>query len=144
MKTEDFNCRITANVRAEQAMQAISHVQLWWAKDFAGSAEKAGDVFKVKFGETFVDFKITEFVRDARIVWTVTDCYLPWQNDKTEWTGTNVIFEIATNGGESTINFTHQGLVPEVECYEMCIKGWTGYVTGSLLNLLTTGVGQPS
>ena len=144
MKNQDFNCSITANVNADEAMEAISQVSVWWAKDFTGSAQNLGDVFTVRFGDTFVTFEITEFLPGIKIVWTATDCYLPWLNDKTEWTGTKVIFDISTKNNQTTINFTHQGLVPQVECYDMCVKGWTEYVPGSLLKLLSEGVGQPS
>lgn len=144
MKNQDFTCSITANVTAEEAMEAISQVWVWWAKDFTGSAEKLDDEFTVRFGETFVTFNITELVPNNKVVWTATDCYLPWLNDKTEWTGTKAIFAISTENDQTTINFTHQGLVPDVECYDMCVKGWTEYIPGSLLKLLRDGVGQPS
>jgi len=144
MKNKDFTCSITANVTAEEATEAISQVWVWWAKDFTGRAEKLDDEFTVRFGETFVTFNITELVPNTRVVWTATDCYLPWLNDKTEWTGTKLIFGISTENDQTTINFRHQGLVPDVECYDMCVKGWTQYIPGSLLKLLRDGVGQPS
>ena len=145
MNNQDFKCSITANVTAAEAVDVISRVSDWWKRDVAGRAEKLHDEFTVRFSETsFVTFNITEFMPDTKIVWTVTDCYLPWLNDKTEWTGTNVIFEISSENNTTTIHFTHQGLVPQVECYDMCVKGWTQYVPGSLLKLLTEGVGQPA
>jgi hypothetical protein len=144
MKNQDFNCSITANVTADEAMEAISQVSVWWAKDFTGSAEKLNDEFTVRFGETFVTFKISEFIPDSKVVWTATDCYLPWLKDVTEWTGTKVIFEISTENNQTTINFTHQGLVPQAECYDQCVKGWTEHIASSLQNLLNTGIGQPA
>jgi hypothetical protein len=143
MKNQDFKCSITANVTAKHAVDEISKVSAWWGKTVEGSSQKLNDVFTVRFGTTWVTFKITEFTADSKIVWTVTDCYLPWLEDKTEWNGTKVMFEISSKDGITTINFTHQGLVPEVECYDNCVKGWTGHVTGSLQNLLNTGIGQP-
>ena len=144
MKNQDFNCSITAQISVEKAMLAISHVSDWWAKDFTGRAEKLNDEFTVKFGETFVTFRITEFIPDEKIAWTVIDCFLHWINDKTEWTGTKVIFEFSTKNNQTTIMFTHHGLAPQVECYNDCVKGWTGYLTGSLKKLLTDSIGQPS
>ena len=144
MKKQDFNCSITAEVTAEEAVEAISRVSEWWAADFEGSSQKLGDIFTVRFGETFVTFRITEFIPGTKVVWSVEDCYLHWLKDKTEWTDTNVIFELSTENGSTTINFTHQGLIPAVECYSDCVKGWTEYIPGSLLKLLTVGEGQPS
>lgn len=143
MKAHDFTCSITAPVTADEAMSAISHVELWWTKNFKGSAKNLNDVFTVTFGETFVDFRIAELIPDAKVVWAVTDCNLHWQNNKTEWNGTKVIYELSSAGGETTINFTHQGLQPQVECYANCSKGWTEHITESLLKLLTEGVGEP-
>jgi len=50
MKNQDFNCSITANITAEESMDAVSQVSVWWAKDFTGSAEKLNDEFTVRFG----------------------------------------------------------------------------------------------
>ena len=144
MKEQDFTCSITANVTAQAAANAINQVSAWWAKTVEGNPQKQDDVFTVKFGETWVTFKITELIPAERIVWTVTDCYLPWLEDKTEWKGTKTIFQISTTGNLTAINFIHHGLTPQVECYDQCVKGWTGHITGSLLNLLNTGVGQPA
>jgi hypothetical protein len=38
----------------------------------------------------------------------------------------------------------HIGLVPEIECYTSCVKGWDQYVKGSLFKLLTEGKGLPN
>jgi len=144
MKEQDFNCTITANITAKETVDAISRVPDWWAKNFEGSAKNLNDIFTVRFGETFVTFKITGLIPDTKVVWSVTDCYLHWLKDKTEWTGTKVIFDISSENGSTKISFTHQGLIPQIECYNDCVKGWTEYVPGSLLKLLTEGQGQPS
>ena len=39
---------------------------------------------------------------------------------------------------------THQGLVPEYECFEICRDAWTSYIQNSLRNLIVTGKGQPN
>jgi len=41
------------------------------------------------------------------------------------------------------ISFRHIGLLPEVECYNDCVKGWDQYVKGSLFKLITEGKGEP-
>jgi len=143
MKQQDYNCSITANVTAKEAAKGISRVSEWWAKNFEGKVEKLNDVFTVRFGETFVTFKLTEVVADKKIVWHVTDCYLPWLNNKTEWKDTQVVWEISEENNITQINFTHIGLVPGIECYGICIKGWDQHVKGSLSKLLTENRGMP-
>ena len=144
MKKQDYNCSITANITAKEAIKGISCVSDWWAKHFEGSSQNLGDVFTVRFGETFVTFKITEIIADTKIVWAVTDCYLHWLKDKTEWKDTKVVWEIFEKNNSTQVNFTQIGLVPEIECYASCIKGWDQYVKGSLLKLLTEKKGLPN
>jgi hypothetical protein len=144
MKHQDFNCSITTNVTAEEAMEAISRVQDWWVTNFEGASQKLGDVFTARVGGTFVTFNITEFIPDSKIVWTVTNCYFPWLRDKTEWMGTKIIFEVSNENNLTTINLTHLGLVPKNEGYDNFVKGWKVYVQGSLLKLLNESIGQPT
>jgi len=48
-----------------------------------------------------------------------------------------MIFEISTKGDKTIIHFTHEGLVPEKECYAMCERGWTTVIKDYLYNLIT-------
>jgi hypothetical protein len=124
-------------------MKKISQVNLWWAKNFTGSAEKLNDKFTVRFGETFVDFIISEIVLNKKAVWKVTNCNLHWINAKKEWNNTDVVFEISSEKNGSKIDFTHIWLVPGIECYNACEKGWDGHVTKSLVNFINEGKGMP-
>ena len=144
MTQQDYKLSISAPVSASEAYDKIARVSEWWAKDFTGSADNLGDVFTVRFGETFVDFQVTEAVPSRKAVWHVTDCYLPWLQHKTEWNGTNVEFEIAADQNETTVTLTHEGLVPEVECFDGCVQGWNQYFGGSFRQFLTEGHGMPN
>jgi hypothetical protein len=77
-------------------------------------------------------------------VWHVTDAELNFVKDKTEWNGTEIVFEIAKKGGKTEVRFTHVGLVPAFECYGGCSGAWGFYINDSLLNLITTGKGAPN
>ena len=143
MKNKNYICSINAKITPNEALKSISKVTEWWSRNIDGKTEKLNDVFTYYSRDTWVTFKITEVAANEKIVWHVTDCYLHFQNDKTEWKNTDVVFEILENGNSVEINFTHVGLLPEVECYAGCVKGWDQYIKGSLLKLLTTGQGQP-
>jgi len=136
-----FHSSITVNITPKEAFEGICKVQQWWGH-IEGKTEQQNDVFTYRPNDTWVNFKITE-CNFNKIVWHVTGSYLHFQNNKREWTGTDVVFEIVDIGNSTQINFTHIGLVPEVECYENCVKGWAHYFTVSLFQLLTTGKGQP-
>jgi hypothetical protein len=143
MNQQNYQCSIAADITPHEAFEGISQVNEWWAKNFEGHSQKLNDIFTVRFGETWVTFKISEIIPDKKIIWDVTDCYLPWLKDKTEWNGTAVVFEISPLGDETQVTMTHIGLVPEVECFGVCEAGWNKHIKGSLFKLLTEHIGVP-
>lgn len=143
MIAEDYNSVITPRISAEKAFEKITHVWEWWTTNFEGSSQKLNDDFTVRFGETFVTFKVVESVPSKKIAWLVTACYLHWLKNKTEWKDTQLKWKISSMGDATQIDFTHVGLVPEIECYSDCKKGWDFYSKESLKKLLSEGKGMP-
>ena len=144
MNQQNYECSIAAEFTPGEAFEGVNRVNEWWVKNVEGSSEKLNDVFTVRFsGEVFVTFEVTESIPGEKIAWHVTDCYLPWLKDKTEWNGTSVIFEISPSGDETRVTMTHMGLVPGIECYDGCEAGWNQYFKGSLFKLLTEHAGVP-
>lgn len=145
---KNYHRTITVDVTPEEAINKISQVNNWWKHDFSGSTKRVNDKFTVPFSEidgekSYVDFVVSEFVPNKKLVWKVTDCNLPWFKDKKEWNNTEVVFEISYENNKTIIEFTHVGLVPSIECYEACEKGWDGHVTNSLLGFINEGKGNP-
>src|ERR1700694_5366666 len=91
----DYHAAMDVKVNAAKAAAAINNVGGWWTENIEGSTKKPGDIFTVSFGETFVQFKISEMIPEKRIVWRVMDCYLHWLKHKTEWNNTSVVWEIS-------------------------------------------------
>jgi hypothetical protein len=143
MKKQDYTATILVKATANEAFKGINNVAAWWTENVEGSSEKLNDVLTIHFGETFVTIKIVESVPDKKVVWNVTDCYLPWLADKQEWTNTRIVFELSAEGDSTSIQFTHVGLEPQVECYDGCVKGWDQYFKGSLARLINEGKGLP-
>ncbi len=143
MKNQDYNAVITVNKSLKDVFKNISNVSKWWTENLEGSSEKLNDIFTVHFGETFVNFKIIEVIPDKKIVWHVTDCDLLWLKDKKEWNDTKMSFELSTENNSTKMSFTHIGLVPKIECYNDCVKGWDQFIKGSLFKLITEGKGLP-
>ncbi len=140
---KNFNSSISAKISAHDAIKKISNVTDWWGVTFSGNSEKLNDKFIVKMGgDSFFDFTVAELISDKKIVWLVTDCNMPWFADKKEWANTKLIFNLAEDNGMTTVNFIHEGLTPEVECYKACEKGWTHWITTSLFSYFTTGKGD--
>jgi hypothetical protein len=82
METKNFNCSITTKISASEAIKKISQVPAWWGVAFIGSAEKQGDEFVIKMGgDSFFNFTVSELIPNKRVVWLVTDCYMPWYTE---------------------------------------------------------------
>ena len=143
MKKQDYNTSITVAATTEEAFNTINNVPDWWSADFEGNSENLNDVFTVRFGETFITIKITDFIPYKKIGWRVIDGYKHWLKNKKEWHDTTMSWEIARVNDTTQINFTHIGLVPGIECYEGCEKAWDFYIKESLFKLLTEGKGIP-
>lgn len=144
MENKNYHKTIWVSSSPDEAMKKISQVNLWWKKNFTGSTEKLSDQFTIPFGElngetSFVDFVVSEMIPGKKTVWKVTDCYLPWFSDKKEWNDTEVVFEFSEENGKTKIDFTHIGLVPEVECYAACEQGWNGHITKDLMKFINEG-----
>jgi hypothetical protein len=88
--------------------------------------------------------KLIEVIPGKKVVWLVLDNYFNFTKDKCEWKGTKISFEIFEKDKKTQIRFTHQGLVPANECFDICSNAWTDYVQNSLLNLITIGKGHPN
>lgn len=145
MNTQDFTTTISVTQTPEQVFAAINNVRGWWSQAIDGSTDRLGAEFKYHYKDVHRStFRIAEFEPGKRVVWHVLDNYFNFTKDKKEWTGTDVIFDISRKGNKTEVRFTHAGLVPAYECYDVCSNAWTSYVTGSLRNLIATGKGQPN
>jgi len=143
MEKKDFQTSINAKISSGEAIKRISNVPGWWGVTFNGSSEKQNDKFTVKMGgDSFFNFTVAELIPGKRVVWLVTNCNMPWYTDKKEWTNTKMIFDLSEKNGITTLNFTHEGLTSDIECYKDCETGWTHWIRQSLLSYLTTGKGE--
>ncbi len=141
----NYSVTFTVDNTPKQVFDAINNPCGWWSEEIEGDTDKLGAVFKYHYQDVHrASFQITEFVPDQKVVWHVLDNYFNFTKDKSEWIGTDVVFEIVPKGSQTEVRFTHVGLVLDYECYDVCANAWGSYITGSLRNLITTGKGQPN
>ncbi len=145
MTTKDFTTTILVDNTPEEVFDAINNVRGWWSEEIDGSTDKLNSEFDYHYEDVHrCKIRIVELVPNTKVVWSVLDNYFKFTKDKSEWKGTKIIFDIAEKDNKTEIRFTHQGLVPAYECYEICRDAWTGYIQKSLRNLITAGEGQPN
>ncbi|WP_462249308.1 SRPBCC family protein [Ferruginibacter sp.] len=141
----DFTTTILVDQAPEKVFNAINNVRGWWSEQIEGSTDKLNAEFNYHYEDVHRSkMKITEFIPNKKVVWLVKDNYFKFTKDKSEWTGTKIIFEIEEKEGKTQMHFTHLGLVAEYECYDICRDSWTNYIQNSLRSLITAGKGKPN
>lgn len=145
MEQQDFSLNLTVDQSPETVYNAINNVRAWWSQEIEGSTDRLDGEFTYRYQDVHrCTIKVTELIPGRRVVWQVLDNHFSFTEDKSEWIGTRVIFDITQQDGHTQLQFTHQGLVPAYECYSACVGGWTQYIQHSLYSLITTGAGQPN
>jgi Activator of Hsp90 ATPase homolog 1-like protein len=145
MKTKNFTTTILVDRTPQEAFDAINDVRGWWSGEIEGRTDALGAEFTYSYKTIHrTTQKIIELVPGKKIVWHVTSSQLNFVHDKTEWDGTDIVFEIARKGEKTEIRFTHVGLVPTIECYDGCSGAWGFYVNESLRAFIMKGRGQPN
>ena len=141
MKNEGYTVTIAISNTPAEVFNCIGNVSKWWSKDFEGSSAKLNDEFVIFHpGAHYSKQKLVEVIPNNRVVWLVTESKLDWlEKNKSEWTNTKMVFKITTEGDKTVLHFTHEGLVPELECYYRCGQGWNMVIKQRLFNFITMG-----
>lgn len=144
MSNQSFSTSIVVDQSPSAVYDAILRPADWWGKEIDGPVAEVGDEWTYRYKDMHRSRqRTTELVPDQRIVWRVLESEINFLKDKNEWGGTDLVFEIAPKGDRTELRFTHVGLAPEVECYDICTGGWTGLIQGSLKGLIENGGGRP-
>jgi uncharacterized protein YndB with AHSA1/START domain len=145
MSDPSFSTTFTVAQTPAQVFSAINDVRAWWSGEIDGATNELGAEFTYRYEDVHRSTQqIVELVPDEKVVWLVTDGYLQFVDDKTEWTGTSIVFEIEPRGEQTELRFRHVGLLPDSECYQNCSTAWAYYINTSLRALIATGKGQPN
>lgn len=145
MHTQNYTTAFLVEQTPDEVFNAINHVRGWWSGEIEGATDIAGAEFTYTVpGIHFSKQKIAELIHGKKILWHVVDASLSFVNDKDEWKGTTISFDITGKDGKTEVLFTHEGLAPQLECYNDCSNAWGLLINGNLKNLVTTGQDQPS
>ena len=160
MNTSDFTTTILVDQSPKEVFIAVNDPRAWWSEEIEGTTNKLNEEFNYHFEDIHrCRLKVVEMIPDKKVVWHVLSNYFKpgifndaghqkpgseFANDKAEWTDTKIVFEISKKDNKTQLRFTHLGLVPENECFEVCVNAWTHYIQQSLFALITTGKGEPN
>ncbi|MGW1997616.1 SRPBCC family protein [Embleya sp. NPDC001921] len=132
------------NRTPQAAFGAITNVRGWWSQEVEGVTDRVGGEFEHRYKDIHhCTVRVTELVPARKVTWLIVDNLFDFIEDQSEWKDTEVVFEIFENDGGAEVRFTHAGLIPGLECYDVCSSAWVGYLGGSLRNLIITGEGLP-
>lgn len=116
----------------------------WWTPECAVAAE-VGGTNHFRFGGTHKAMRIERLEPGREVRWRCTAAHIDVDRlaRKDEWVGTQLVFHLAPDGqGQTRLDFAHLGLVPALECYDLCSNGWRHFL-GSLQQFVETGHGTP-
>jgi len=126
------------------AIATENGLRAWWTPTCTADAH-AGGTAHFEFGRTRKDMSIEELDPNRGVRWFCTRAYLASDaiREKSEWAGTEIVFRLTpTVDGKTRLDFEHVGLVPALECYDLCRNGWNHFLA-SLRQLVETGRGTP-
>ena len=139
---------LTLSFRTEKSpgevYEATNRVRDWWIGEFEGDeAGKVGNVFTYAYKHFHRTVQRVKTLVPGKLVeWDVLESSIHFVENKEEWKGTTLRFEIQEgDDGRTELRFTHIGLTPRIECYKNCAAGWEFYILESLQVFINTGKG---
>ena len=121
------------------ACTTLTGIAGWWTTQVSGSAAEGGELtlgFPNSDGPQVV-LHVDTAEPGRSIVWSVRSVPpLPaWE----EWADTRIVVRLqATDDGGTRMEFVHEGLSPELDCYDTCSRGWD-HGLASLRSYVATG-----
>ena len=134
MANKNFTFSFETSKNPEEVFGLLLQIPQWWSglyqEKIEGKSEKLDDTFSFKAGggAHHTEQKVVELVPNKKVVWLVTHSNLTFVSDTQEWEGTRFGFTLTPEKKKTLVTFTHEGLVPEVECYDDCALGWSSYL----------------
>ena len=144
MTNENYTKTFTVEQDADKVFNAITNVRGWWSEGIEGNYGNVGDRFTHRVQDIHrCLLEVKTLVPGSKVAWHVIDNHFSFTKDELEWIGTDIVFDIVRENDKTKVTLTHIGLVPNYECYEVCVDGWGTYMN-SLQSLIATGKGQPN
>ena len=140
----DYTTTVTVAQTPASVFAAILDTRGWWNEAIDGPTARVGDEFGFEVeGLHRTRMRVTEVTPNERVEWLVVENNFGFVTDQSEWVGDRIAFELEAVGEGTKVTFTQHGLVPELECYDVCSNAWAFFVGDSLRLLAEYGRGNP-
>lgn len=149
MSDENYRRTISVDATAAEAYLALTTgYEQWWTRS-DNVFNKIGDRIKFTFPPNVScwTFEATKLEPNRTVELKCVEAYHKITDKpeapETEWLGSRARWRIELRGEQTDIHFIHDGLIPDLDCYEVCEAGWNLFFVDSLKTYLDTGVGKP-
>ena len=129
MKDQDGSYRAERVVdapraRVFEALTTLEGLAGWWTPAVSGSSGERGQIV-LAFDEQRLMMRVDSAVAPESVRWTCTE-----HTRFPEWRGTILAFDLRERGDDTTVlRFRHGGLVPDLQCFSVCRRGWDHYLS---------------
>lgn len=149
MANSNYTRTISVRATPEAAYAALTTGFAHWWTVPDKTIQRVGDQAKFMFppGKSYWTLEAVRLKPGAHVETVCVDAHhlhdgLPPEVEK-EWLDTRINWSIEGKDGYTDITVEHEGLVPSLNCYEVCEAGWDFFFVSSLKAYLDTGVGTP-
>jgi uncharacterized protein YndB with AHSA1/START domain len=122
--------------RVYDALTTLDGLAGWWTPTVSGSPTAGGEI-TFSFGDEKVVMRVDRASRPTSVAWTCLS-----HSKFAEWEDTTLSFEVKQLPGATQLTFRHVGLVPPLDCYSVCERGWDHYLA-SLAAHVVEDAGSP-
>ncbi len=115
MENQNYSSTILVDKTPNEAFNDIKNFRAWWSEDIEGETDKPGETFFYHYKDVHLcKLKLIEMIPNEKLVYQVIANEFSFTKDKTEWVNTKLVFDISSEGKQTKVTFTHEGLVPDL------------------------------
>lgn len=122
----DIRHRVGIEASADATYQALSTIEGlagWWTPEVQGDAAVGGRLTFAFGGQVGAVMEVTESVPGKRVAWHCAE-------GAADWVGTDLVFDLAEEDGETVLLFTHGGWREPVPFLHHCSTKWAVFLLG--------------
>ncbi|GAA3589337.1 hypothetical protein [Kribbella ginsengisoli] len=91
----DYSTSFTVQQSADEVYAAILNVGAWWTGEIEGRADEVGGEFAYRhLPQHYSLQRVVELEPGRRVAWEVVDSKLAFVSEPSEWTGSQIVFDI--------------------------------------------------